>query len=400
MKAVGIIAEYDPFHNGHKYHIEEAKRISGAKHAVIVMSASFVQRGEPACADKFKRAEWALEGGADMVIELPDVFSLSCAERFASGAVRILKGTGLADKICFGSETADAETLRAAALVSPDPESISAYLEEGVSYPKAVSAASGIKLSPNDILGVEYIRAANKFAPDIEIFPIQRKGSGYDDSELAEEMSSASAIRKALKNYYGDTKMSPAVFDALVRALPRNVLDDISELMRKGRFPSSIEELSPAVLYKLRCSGCEEIRALPEVAEGLENLFIKYALSSDDVIQLLEGVKSKRYTMARLKRTAMCALLGIDKKIQDAAAENDESLYARVLGVRKVSSVLLDKLNEASIPVIVRSADRDKLPPLASKIEAVSAKAHRIRALGQPYDKSIEEDGAHRLIVR
>ncbi|MBQ4168004.1 MAG: nucleotidyltransferase family protein [Clostridia bacterium] len=400
MKTVGLIAEYDPFHNGHKYHIEEAKRVSGAERAVVVMSASFVQRGEPACADKFTRAEWALEGGADMVIELPDLFSVSCAERFASGAVRILNGTGIVDSICFGSETGDTEALKRIALSEPDERLLSEKLGEGLPYPKALAEASGIKLGPNDILGAEYIRAASKYAPGMEVFSIQRMGSRYDDSELAEELSSASAIRHALKNYYGETKMSPAVFDALSRALPRHVLNSISELMRTGSFPASLGELSEAALYRIRASSSEELSKLPEVSEGVENLFVRFASSADDIEGMLAGVKSKRYTMARLKRIVCCSLLGITKELQDEAAVNDEALYARVLGVKKEASFLLEMLNSARIPVIVRSSDREKLPPLAGRSEQISALAHRVRALGQPYDKSVEQDASHRLIVR
>ena len=400
MKAVGITAEYDPFHNGHKYHIEEAKRVTGAETAVVIMSGSFVQRGEPACADKFTRTEWALEGGADMVLELPDVFSLSCAERFAFGAVRILKGTGMIDCISFGSETGDTDFLIRLADIEPDHDVITKKLGEGLPYPKAFAEASGDALKPNDILGVEYIRAVRKFAPDMGIYAVKRVGSSYDDCELAEEMSSASAIRKALKNSIGITKMSPAVFDALVRTLPRHELECICEGMRKGVFPAAVEELSQAVLYRLRSMAADEIKTLPEVSEGLENLFIKYSRASDDVLQMLAGIKSKRYTMSRLKRIAMYALLGIDSDLQEEAAANKDALYARVLGIRKSAAPLLDRLKNADIPVVVRSSDRELLPPLARRIEAVSANAHRIRALGQPYDKSCEEDSSHRLIVR
>lgn len=399
MKTVAIIAEYNPFHLGHKYHIEEAKRLSGAKRALVVMSGSFVQRGEPACADKFIRAQWAADNGADIVIELPDVLSLSCAERFASAGVKIIKGTGLADCICFGSETADIDRLIAAASSKPDESAFDEAISAGLSYPAALSCATGNKLGPNDILGIEYLRTINSFAPDIKAFAVKRSGGGYADDELGEGFSSAIAIRNAIAA--SGTRMSPSVFDALVKALPRDELDQIAQLKKKGTFPAALNDLSDLLLYKFRSMSADDIALLPNVSEGLENLFIKHANDSCDASEMLAKVKSKRYTMARLKRIAMCALLGITEEIQKGAIENESALYARVLAIKSSSAEMLSELREKStIPVIVRSSDRDMLPPEARKIERISAAAHKIRALGQPYDKCVEVDESHRLIVR
>ena len=401
MKTVGITAEYNPFHNGHEYHLSEAKRVSCADRAAVIMSGSFVQRGEPACADKFTRAEWAIRHGADIVIELPDVFALSCAERFASGALRILGGSGIVDSICFGSESGELEELKELAAAGEDGEMLAAALEEGVSYPAAMERASGKRLSPNDILGVEYVRATRKYAPNMGIFTVKRVGGGYNDDSLECETCSAKAIRTALSMYSGQTKMSPSVFDALMRSMPRDVLEDIDEGIRKGAFPAALDELSQAVLYRLRSMKTEEIAALPEVAEGLENLFAKHAADSCDVRELLGKVKSKRYTMARLKRIAMNALLGVSAELQDRAANDSAALYVRVLAVREGSEDMLAALRERStLPVVIQAADREALPPPAKEVEAISALAHRIRALGQPYDKSVREDNEHRLIVR
>ena len=401
MKTVGITAEYNPFHSGHEYHLKESLSVSGADRAVVIMSGSFVQRGEPSSADKFTRAEWAIKHGADMVIELPDVFALSCAERFAAGAVRILNGIGMIDSLCFGSESGNLSELKSAAFGASDGDALAAALDEGVSYPAAMQKASGMQLSPNDILGAEYIRAAAKYAPNAELYAVKRIGGGYNDASLENELNSAKAIRTALSRYSGQTKMSPAVFDALQRSVPRDVLEDMSELMKKGVFPASLDELSLPVLYRLRKMTAEETAALPEVAEGLENLYKKHSADSSDIWEMLEKIKSKRYTMARLKRIAMNALLGVSAELQKAACEDDSALYARVLAVKEGSTELLARIKEcSSIPVIIQYSDRNSLPPLAAKIEAVSTLAHRIRALGQPYDKSAREDGGYRLIVR
>lgn len=401
MKTVSIIAEYNPFHNGHAYQIAEAKRISGAGRAAVIMSASFVQRGEPACADKFTRAGWALDGGADLVLELPDVFSLACAERFACGAMRILEGAGLAECLCFGSETGDAEALKSIALKEEDGERIAELLSRGVSYPAAVAQAGGFELGPNDILGREYIRAAAKFSPGTEIIAVARAGSGYSDESLGGEFSSAAAIRRALVNASAVGRISPAVLDGLNSAMPRGVLEDISKLMREGVFPASANGLSDAVLYALRRMGKDEIAALPEVNEGLENLFAEHAGSSSDAEELLGKVKSKRYTMARLKRIAMYALLGITEELQAKAVTDESALYVRVLGMKKGAEGMLSELCASSrIPVIVRGSDREKVPEAAARIMRIGDLAHGIRALGQPYEKRFEADAAHRLTVR
>ncbi|MBO4563672.1 MAG: nucleotidyltransferase family protein [Clostridia bacterium] len=401
MRIAGITAEYNPFHNGHKYHIEETRRQTGADRIAVIMSGSFVQRGEPAFADKFVRAGWALDNGADVVLELPDVFSLSCAERFASGAVRILSGCGAADILSFGSETGDIEKLRKIAFAGEDRSKLEEALKEGKSYPRAVAESTGSSLSPNDILALEYIKAASKCCPDAELFTVRREGGGYSDNELSGEFSSANAIRKALGRYCDGSKMSPAVFDGLNNAMPRSVLEGISALVREGKAPVDISGLSDLLLYRLRSMDTEELALLPEVAEGLENLIARECMNANDIGELLTAVKSKRYTMARIKRILMYALLGITAELQNAAAVDVSALYARVLGIRKGSSDVLDRLHsEATIPVIIKASDRETLPPLARRVERISALAHSIRAVGQPYEKSVREDSAYRLIVR
>lgn len=403
MRTLGIIAEYNPFHMGHRYHIDEAKRVSGADRVVVIMSASFVQRGEPACADKFRRAEWAVLNGADMVIELPDVFSCSCAERFASGAVRILSGTGIVDALCFGSETGDIEYLKEAAFKEPDPGLFSEAMDSGLSYPAAVmeASASPFPLKPNDILGIEYIRAAKKYGLGFEFFCVKREGQGHDEKNMTSEFSSALAIRKAIADYSVIGSMTPERFDFLKSSLPKNVLDDICSAVRAGVFPASDNALSDAVIYCMRRMSAEEIARLPEVSEGLENLFKRYSLECGSYFDMLKRVKSKRYTMARLKRISMYALLGVTSELQDRAYNDDSALYARVLAVKESSMDMLGKLSEnASIPVIVRSSDREKLSEVGRRVEAVSNLAHSVKAVGQPYDKSVKSDMSYRLVVR
>ena len=399
MKTVGITAEYNPFHRGHAYQIAQARLVSGAEKVIAVMSGSFVQRGEPACADKFTRAKWALDGGADMVIELPEVFSLSCAERFASGAVRILAGTGLVDSICFGSETGDTEAIRGLARAEKDPEKLSSALSAGLSYPAALADSMGSALSPNDILGVEYVRAVDRYAPQMEVFSVKRSGGGYSDEELCEGFSSASAIRRALDPKYGEPDARTLAL--LKGALPEGVLDDLIAARADGKIVPSADTLSAPVLCRFRTMTSEEAAMLPEASEGLENLFVEGALKASDLYGLLSYVKSKRYTMARLKRIAMNALLGIDAELQKNASEDDRYLYISVLGVRQDSSGLLAELKaNARLPVIIQASDRNGLCDEARRVARISAAAHAIRALGCSSDRSVVPDHSHKLIVR
>lgn len=398
MKTVGIVAEYNPFHNGHAYHIAEAKRQTGADLALVVMSADFVQRGEPAIADKFTRTKWALDGGADFVFELPEVFSCACAERFASGAVRILAGTGIVDALCFGSESGDIKLLQKAADTEPDSEKLRTALADGMPYPKAMAFASGGPLAPNDILGVEYLRAIKKYAPAMEAHAIKRIG-GYDETELSGEYSSAAAIRRALAPTADLQRISERLFDELNSALPGEVLKDVSSMLREGLCPASDERLSEVLLYRLRTMTAEDIALLPEVSEGLENLFARHAAEAGDYRRMLAAVKSKRYTMARLKRICTCALLGVTEELQRAASFDCNYLYARLLGLQTgFRDILGDIAERSTIPLIFRREDRALLPPEAARVLAVTELAHKVHALARPYEKAADEDAEHMLV--
>ena len=214
MRMAGVIAEYNPLHNGHVYHLERTRAQTGCDYVAVVMSGDYVQRGEPAVADKFTRASWALQSGADIVLELPAVYAAASAERFAAGGVRILAGTGVLTHLCFGSETPDVRQLQAAAdALSQEPPAFRETLKEelslGKSYPRArydALARCGasetllrVLSAPNSILGVEYIRFLRQYAPGAQPVAIGRIGAGYNDAALIEgRFSSATAIREAL----------------------------------------------------------------------------------------------------------------------------------------------------------------------------------------------------------
>ena len=399
MHSVGIIAEYNPFHNGHAYHIARAKELSGADTAIVCMSASFTQRGEPACLDKFTRTKTALLGGADMVIELPDALSCACAERFAYGGVRLLSATGLVDALAFGSECGDIAVLKKAAALELNGEEMKAALSRGLSYPSAaaqVMKEHGITLdasAPNDLLAVEYVRKLNTLAPHIEPIAVERVGAGYNDSSLdkADGFASASALRSAAKG--GEA-------DALKGHVPDAVFECIKSEHERGRFPADLEELSPAILFALRSLGAEGIAALADVSEGLENPLHRSALSSSGCTELLEAVKTKRYTLARLRRILCYALIGTTAQLQELAFKKEDALCIRVLGVKKEKLHLLSELSKrASLPVVVSSSDIGALSENAKTVLDHTGKAQLLHALAFPKNRECTDDFSHALVT-
>jgi len=396
MHSVGIIAEYNPFHNGHAYHIERAKKLSGAETAIVCMSASFTQRGEPACLDKFTRTRLALLGGADMVIELPDLLCCACAERFAYGGVRLLASTGLIGALAFGSECGDIDMLKKAAELEINGAEMKAALSSGLSYPSAaaqVMKKHGIIVdpsAPNDMLAIEYTRQLSIFAPNIAPVAVQRIGAGYNDTSLEKGFASASALRNAAA---GEN------FGALMGQVPEAVFEGIMSEHERGRFPAKLEALSPAILGTLRGIGAVGIAALADVSEGLENPIYRASLSSSSCSELLEKVKTKRYTLARLRRILCYALIGTTAEKQRLAFEAEDALYIRVLGVKKEKLRLLSELSEkAKLPVVISASDIEVLPENAKTVLEHSRKAQLLHALAFPENRTCIDDFSHALI--
>ena len=284
MSIVGIIAEYNPFHNGHQYHLKAAKELSGAEHAIVVMSGDFVQRGEPAMFDKHIRAKWALENGADMVLLLPVAFSLASAQAFASGGVGILHGTGIVDHIAFGSESGSTSALQEAAKMASDESDelkqlIRTNLDCGLSYPDARARAwqqhmgeSTLLASPNDVLGIEYIRALNALSSAIQPVAGPRTGPSHDSKELADGFASASAIRSGL--------LSGKYSAGLV---PDGVHGDIMTQAASVGDLRTPQNLSRETVYALRRMTKEQLASLPDVSEGLENLLYSACRQQGDI---------------------------------------------------------------------------------------------------------------------
>jgi predicted nucleotidyltransferase len=357
MKTIGIITEYNPFHLGHQYMIEEAKQKSCADRVVAVMSGSFVQRGEPAFFDKWTRAKAALANGVDMVLELPVLFAAANAETFACAAVRILEETGIVDTLCFGSESGDLTTLQEAAKLMCDETEefrslLKAHLDEGMSYPTARSKAletishinSEILSQPNHILALEYLKALTRYQSSMLPMTIKREGAAYHGTSLEDKFASASAIRKGISQ--------DQTIDAL-KQVPENCFDLFSNAISLGTAPILWENYAGALNYKLRTMSAEDIRQIFEVTEGLENRILRAIDTCYEVEDLIGFIKSKRYTRTKIQRILLHILLDIKETEVNYFMKKPRMPYIRVLGFRKENAEILGDLTlNAKCPVL------------------------------------------------
>lgn len=378
MRVVGIVAEYNPFHNGHQYHLEEAMRLTGADACIVALSGNFVQRGEPACTDKYTRAEWAMQGGADLVVEIPSCFAVASAERYAEGAIRTLAATGVVTDLAFGVETDDLTALyRIVELLDREPANfrvvLTHHLKQGKSYPRAQydalrdfgvpSADLAILEQPNNILAIEYLKCIRRFAPHIRPCPILRRGNQYHDLELNGVLSSATSIRRAIKE--GD----PRVYEATPLFVSGAIRFD-------PQFPLSLNDMGPMILMRLRTLSVLELSELPDVSEGFEQVLWRAVRQAATVDELLELIKSKRYTMARCKRILIAALLGITRDLTEGMRRDRSNFYLRILTRRKNGHALLSAIASAGCgQVLLRNADLEQCTPLARRSIAIDALA-------------------------
>lgn len=321
--ATAVICEFNPFHNGHKYLLESAKKV--LKEPIIaIMSGSFTQRGEVAVCDKFVRAKSALENGADLVLELPVVFSLSGAEGFAKAGAAIASAFDCTNHLAFGSESGDCGLLKRSANAVCD-ERVQALVRDGMKnggyYPRELESAvktvfgdeiSSVLCEPNNILAVEYIKALS--STSVEPFSVARTGAAHDSRIADNDLASASHIREMLRNGENAKKYAPYVPDEITFS----------------------ENLDRPLLYRLRTMTREEISKLPDVGEGLENRIADAAMQCSASAEIADFVKTKRYTHARIRRILACALLGIEKAHTQIPIE-----YVRVLGFTKDGAELL-----------------------------------------------------------
>lgn len=398
VQAVGIIIEYNPFHNGHKWHVETAKQQSGCPVVIGVMSGNFMQRGEPAIFDKWARAEMAVRGGVDLLLELPTAFALRSAQYFATGGIQLLQSLGIVSHICFGAEHADLTILKKIAMANENPDTIAdmhRHLKMGSTYAAALGSAlensdpliSTIIKSPNNILGIEYLRAIQKYGPNLIPLAVTRQQSHYNDTLLTTPFASATAIRHALMN-------NMSITDEINATIPATTLNVIENLLQEKRGPVSFANFSNMILAQLRSAPLEKLAQLPTVSEGLHYKIRDCALQARNLAELLTLLKSKRYPYTRLQRIVLHSLLGTT---QEQLAHFDETgpLYARVLAFNQQGRKLLKHINEhSSIPIITKTThflnskerDNQNLTPL-QKMLAFDTLATDLYTLGMPSSK-------------
>ncbi|MEQ2457298.1 tRNA(Met) cytidine acetate ligase [Flavonifractor hominis] len=344
MPTAGIVAEYNPFHLGHAFHLARTRSALGEGGAVVcVMSGHWVQRGECALADKWTRAALALEGGADLVLELPTPWAMASAEAFARGAVGLLAATGVVDVLSFGSEDGELDPLRAAAAAidAPDyPQKLRSALDRGLSFPAARQAAAGAAClsAPNNNLGVEYLRSLNALGSAITPMTVARRGAGHDSTGHLDGFASASHIRALLRE--GRTAQAAPL-------LPAGALEALGE-------PASLAWAERAVLARLRTMGEGDWAALPDGggAEGLPARLVRAAREARTLEEFYTLAKTKRYPHARLRRLAVSAFLGLNKEDRPAAVP-----YVRVLGLNGRGQALLKRMKQTcALPVLTKPA--------------------------------------------
>ncbi len=378
MKAVGLVTEYNPFHNGHLYHLNKAMELTGADISVAVMSGDFVQRGEPAVLDKYTRASMALNSGVNLVVELPVNYAVSSAESFAAGALKVLDYIK-ADSIAFGSESGDIERLSKLAHVLCDNEDtlykeISKYTANGISYAAARQKVvekltdkdtAAMLTSSNNILAVEYLKAVIKNNYAIKPYTVQRQGDSYNDTDIRSEYASATALRGNLKadniskyipvkaglilssntNYIYPDDITEALFTRLLGILFASSYDKNVFIENVMRYPDVNKEIAGR-LYK---SAMDMItRTVPQGAESKDNGAFSFG-------SLCEHIKTKEVPLSRIKRALVRITLGLDKKHMEKYANEP---YIRVLGFDKKGQEYLSYIRKTvEVPLITKIAD-------------------------------------------
>lgn len=350
-KVLGIIAEYNPFHNGHLYHLENSKKLTGCDYTISIMSGNFTERGSTSLIDKWEKTKIALSNGIDLVIELPVLYSISSAENFADGAIKILDSLGIVDYLSFGTETSDINTLnKIADVLYFEPKEYKAILshelKKGLSFPKArenallmylndIRTYSNILSSPNNILGIEYLKALKKYKSNIKPISISRYESEYNSNSFSNNIASATAIRHLIKN---------KSFDIIKNLVPSETYSILMENIRNGHIVLDLNVFEKEIIYVLRKMSAEEIANLPDVSEGLEFSIKNAANLCNNIIEFLNIVKSKRYTQTRIQRILLYALLGITKK--DMEISKNTLPYIRILGFNEKGKNLISEISK------------------------------------------------------
>lgn len=397
MRVLGLVTEYNPFHNGHLYHLEKSKEVTGCDTVVCVMSGNFIQRGLPALINKWARTEMALRNQIDLVIELPVYYAVSSAEFFAYGAVKLLDSLGVVDSICFGSECGEVDILNMIAKVLVDqPElfkkELGNYLDQGLSFPVARSLSlqeyfslnskndsALIKViinQPNNILGIEYIKALHKLKSRIRPYTIKRFKADYNSIARYGNIASATAIRKMLKS--GNIGLIKTV-------VPESSFEVLNNQLSQGRGPVFLDSFESVLLSEIRRMSPASLKEITDVSEGIENRIKRAAQVSGLMTELLAGIKTKRYTLTRVQRILINILLNLSKDTFDNFNRNGGPQYIRVLGFSSKGRELLSKIKNSPLPLVTTPSDfLSSCTPIQMEMLNADILASDIYCIGYP----------------
>lgn len=351
-KVLGIIAEYNPFHNGHLLHLTKSKEETGAEYSICIMSGNFVQRGNTSIVNKWVKTEMALKSGIDLLLELPTVYSISSAENFAEGAIKLLNSLKIVDTVSFGSENSDIDILnRISGILYEEPKQYVEFLNEelkkGLSFPKSRENAillylndqkySNILNQPNNTLAIEYLKALKKYKSHIKPIAIKREKAFYNSNCIVDEYASATAIRNMIVNNQ---------FNDIRKVMPRLAYDLLMQEIENKQYVIDISKFEKEILYSIRRLSTADLKKFPEITEGLENAIKNAANSCNTLVELINIIKSKRYTQTRIQRILLYILLNITKK--DMYISRKTVPYARILGYSPKGKELISEIYNAN----------------------------------------------------
>lgn len=407
-KTVGIIAEYNPFHNGHLYHLQKAKEEANADYCIAVISGNFTQRGDTSIVNKWAKAYMAICGGADLVIELPTIYSVSSAENFANGAIKILDSLKIVDSFAFGAEANDIATLNNIAnVLYEEPRGYTSILnhelQKGISYPTArenalmmylndIKRYANILSSPNNILAIEYLKALKVQKSNLKPIMIKRQKVYYNENHIIDNFASATGIRELLRK---------KEYSKLKKVVPKSTYQILGQQNQKGELIPGLEKYEKEIIYTLRKMPASEIANLPDVSEGLENAIKNAANNYNNLTDLINSIKSKRYTQTRIQRILIYALLGINKKMMNTSKK--VTPYVRVLGFNQNGRKLLSEITMRNpkinmITSVKKYMNQNKDKQLAEILD-LDILATNVYTLGYEYESKANLDFTNNMII-
>ena len=340
------------------YHIQESIKQTGAEYVVCVVSGNFVQRGNTSIIDKWTKTKMALINGVDLVIELPAIYSTSSAENFAEGAIKILDSLKVVDSISFGIEANDLATLNNIAnVIYQEPKEYKARENALMVYLNDIKRYANILTGSNNILAIEYLKTLKKLKSSLTPMGIKRQRVFYHDEFIIDDFASATAIRKMI---------AMRQFDDISKVMPRSSYILLAQELRKGHYVLDLSKFQKEILYILRKMSIEEIEKLPDVSEGLENVIKNAANSCNNIIDLVNMIKSKRYTQTRIQRILVYALLGINKKMMENSRKTVP--YTRILGYSDKGKYLISEIMSQNPKLNLVTSVKDFLNTNKNKI--------------------------------